>query len=102
MPIEQKVYWHVEFAAQNIMIKNNRPHLYVWHSNSWRYAQVVDKQTCSVLAAARTRRKQHALLAKQLAARCLAVGIFELNHFTRHVGGNINIVSALRSLGINV
>ncbi|XXN19715.1 MAG: hypothetical protein AAJB65_00660 [Candidatus Hodgkinia cicadicola] len=63
---------------------------------------MIDKQTCSVLAAARARCYQHTLLAVELAARCLAVGVFELCHVTKHVGKTIGIVSMLRSLGISV
>ncbi|XXN13591.1 MAG: hypothetical protein AAI902_00685 [Candidatus Hodgkinia cicadicola] len=86
----------------NVSVKSVRPCLYFWRSNSWYYAQVVDKSVCLVLAAARVCASQRAQLAKQLAARCLAVGVFELQYANRHVGNAIGVITSLRALGISV
>ncbi|AUG91395.1 50S ribosomal subunit protein L18 [Candidatus Hodgkinia cicadicola] len=86
----------------NVFIKSARPCLYFWRSNSWCYAQVVDKSVCLVVAAARARASQRTRLAEQLAARCLAVGVFELRYVNRHVGSVIDVLTSLRALGISV
>ncbi|AHL30991.1 MAG: putative 50S ribosomal subunit protein L18 [Candidatus Hodgkinia cicadicola] len=82
--------------------KSVRPCLYFWRSSSWYYAQVVDKSVCLVVAAARAPASQRTRLAKQLAARCLAVGVFELRYVNRHVGSVLNVLTSLRTLGISV
>ncbi|ATW06155.1 50S ribosomal subunit protein L18 [Candidatus Hodgkinia cicadicola] len=86
----------------NGFVKSVRPCLYFWRSNSWYYAQVVDRSVCLVVAAARVRASQRTQLAKQLAARCLAVGVFELQYVNRHVGNVVGVIASLRALGISV
>ncbi|XXM90105.1 hypothetical protein AADW59_00725 [Candidatus Hodgkinia cicadicola] len=82
------------------MQKGNRPCLCIWSSSFWIYAQVVDKPTGSVLAAARARAQTPVLLARQLAARCLAAGVFELRYINKYAGNAIKIITNLRTLGI--
>ncbi|AUG34173.1 50S ribosomal subunit protein L18 [Candidatus Hodgkinia cicadicola] len=85
-----------------MFVKSVRPCLYFWRSNSWCYAQVVDNSVCLVVAAARAPVSQRARLARQLAARCLAVGVFELRYVNRHVGNAVDFITSLRALGISV
>ncbi|ACT34273.1 putative 50S ribosomal subunit protein L18 [Candidatus Hodgkinia cicadicola Dsem] len=84
------------------MARRSRLRLHVWRSHARWYAQVIDDELREVIAAAHSTTRNRSQLARSLAARCLAAGVFELQFDGRYAGGRAHVVNGLRALGLSL